>query len=154
VGFGNQELFISLCEKHHPRLRTFGYQKPWSFLTRLCKNPSVTLPGLTLDLGPFSLLTFYVLLLTRASEHNYRGSFLSIPIYSSCGVTLPLRLICLLVLFCSCDLTFAAASFTLAVSPSPFQFIFGLRSLLAKVIAEERSPLLNVVGDVLEVTQL
>jgi hypothetical protein len=57
-------------------------------------------------------------------------------------------------LFCSCDLTFTAASFTLAVSPSPFQFIFGLRSLLAEVMAEERSPLLNVVGDVLEVTWL
>jgi hypothetical protein len=93
AGFGNQSLFILLCEKCHPCLRMSGYRKPRSFLTRLCESPGVTLLGLILDLGPLGLLTFYVLLLTRASRRDYRGSFLPIPIYSSCGVNLALPLI-------------------------------------------------------------
>jgi hypothetical protein len=139
VGFGNQALFISLCEKHHPHLRTSGYWKPRSFLTRLCKSPGVTLLGLISDLGPFGLLTFYVLLLTRASRCDFRN--------------LALPLICSLSLFYSRDLTFTTVSFTLAVSPSLLQFIFGLRSLLAEAMAEECSPLLDVVGDMPEVTR-
>jgi hypothetical protein len=39
------------------------------------------------------------------------------------------------------------------ISPSLLQFIFGLRSLLAKAMAEEHSPLLDVVGDMSEVTR-
>jgi hypothetical protein len=123
AGFSNQALFISLCEKRHPRLRTYGYRKPWSFLTRLCESPGVTLLVMILDLGPFGFLTFYVLLLTHASRRDYRGSFLSIPIYSSCGVNLALPLICSLSLFCSRDLTFATVSFTLAISPSLLQLV-------------------------------
>jgi hypothetical protein len=37
------------------------------------------------------------------------------------------------------------------ISPSLLQFIFGLRSLLAEVMVEEHSPLLDVAGDVPEV---
>jgi hypothetical protein len=153
AGFGNQTLFISLCKKRHPRLQMSGYQKLRSFLTRLCESPGVTLLGLISDLGPFGLLTFYVLLLTRASRCGYQGSFLSIPIYSSCRVNLALPLICSLSHFCSRELTFIAISFTLVISPSPLQFIFRLLSLLAEAMAEECSPLLNVVGDVSEVTR-
>jgi hypothetical protein len=111
---------------------------------RLCESPGVTLPELNLDLGPFGLLTFYVLLLTCASRRDYQGGFLLIPI----------PLICSLVLFCSCDLSFTTASFTLAISPSSLQFIFGLHSLLAQAMVEECSPLLYVVGDMSEVTRL
>jgi hypothetical protein len=39
------------------------------------------------------------------------------------------------------------------ISPSLLQFIFGLRSLLAEVMVEEHSPLLDVAGDVPEVTR-
>jgi hypothetical protein len=117
------------------------------------ESPGVTLLGLISDLGPFGLLTFYVLLLTRASRRDYRGGFLPIPIYSSCGVNLALPLICSRSLFCSRDLTFVAVSFTLAISHSVLQFIFRLRSLLAEEMVEERSPLLDVVGDVPEVTR-
>jgi hypothetical protein len=117
AGFGNQMLFISPCEKRLPRLRTSGYQKPRSFLMTLCEGPSVMLLGPISDLGPFGLLTFYVLLLRRASWCDYRSGFLPIPIYSRCGINLALPLICSLSLFCSCNLTFAAVSFTLAISP-------------------------------------
>jgi hypothetical protein len=74
--------------------------------------------GLISDLGPFGLLTFYILLLMHALRHGYRGYFLPIPIYSSCGVNLALPLICSLSLFCSRNLTFTTVSFTLVISPS------------------------------------
>jgi hypothetical protein len=131
AGFVNQALFIPLCEKCHPHLRTSGYQKPRPFLTRLCKSPGVTLLGLISDLGPFGLLTFYVLQLTCASWCDYRGSFLPISIYSSCGVNLALPLICSLSLFDSRDLTFPVVSFTLTISPSLLQLC---RRLLGRML--------------------
>jgi hypothetical protein len=49
------------------------------------------------------------------------------------------------------DFTFVTASFALMASPWLLRFVFQLHSLLAEAMEEERSPTLNIVGEVPEV---
>jgi hypothetical protein len=61
-GFDDQAFFVSLCKKHHPHLRTFGYRKSRSVIAFL---------GLTFDLGPVGLLLFAILLFACTVWRDY-----------------------------------------------------------------------------------
>jgi hypothetical protein len=71
---------------------------------------------------------------------DYRGHFPPLSISSGCGVT-PIFTYHLLV----------ALSIALVIPPSVLQFAFELHALLVDVMEEERSPILDIVGDVSKV---
>jgi hypothetical protein len=79
-------------------------------------------------------------LFARATWHNYQGRFPPPSKYSDYGLTL---------IFTSHLLV--ALSFALAIPPLLLQFAFELRALLVDMMEEERSPILDIVGDVSKV---
>jgi hypothetical protein len=84
-----------------------------------------------------ALTLFVVLLIARAMWHDYQGRFPPPSIYNGYGITL---------IFTSYLL--AMHSFSLAIPPLLLPFAFELRALLVDTMEEERSPILDIVGDV------
>jgi hypothetical protein len=136
-GFDNQAFFTSLCEKCHPHLRTSSCQKPRSILTRVLAP--LGLLGLT-SWPSRPLTLFAILLFVCVTQRDYRGCFPPPSIYSGCGVTLIFTYHLLV-----------ALSVALMIPPSVLQFAFELHALLVDVMEEERSLILDIVGDVSKV---
>jgi hypothetical protein len=76
-------------------------------------------------------------------QHDYRGCFPPPSVYSGCGVTL---------IFTSHFLV--ALYFALVIPSLLLQFAFKHCALLVDMMEEERSPILDIVGDVSKVPLL